>query len=193
MKAETPVVLIVEEDRDRAELYASWLAGECEVRVAHDAPGALDALDRDVDVAVLGRPGTWAGSDDVLSAVRDRGSEVGVAMVRGSDADLEALTRAPDEVLPAPVTPSALRRTVSVLAAGRAYARGIRDLFSLARERAAVESGEAPGPDGDLDDRVADLRDRLDGTLDTLIEEAGVDAVYRALPEDLEDRNGGRD
>lgn len=187
MIPETPVVLIVDDDRDRAELYASWLDEECVVRTAHDGPGALDALDDSVDVVVLVRPASGSGGDDVLSAVREQEIDARVAMVRASDADLAALTRAPDEVLSAPVSAETFRRTVSVLAAGRAYARGIRDLYALATEKAAVETGRAADAGDEaraLDERIDRLRDRLDGTLDTLVDEAGFDAVYRAFADD---------
>jgi len=182
MMPETPVALIVDDDRDRAELYASWLDGECSVRVAHDAPGALDAFDDDIDVVVLVSPGPDPPGD-VLSPLRTEAPGVRVVVVRDGDADLAALARAPDEILPTPVPSATLRRTVATLAAERAYARGVRDLFSLARKRAAIESDDAAGADdaGDLDARIDALRDRLDGTLDDPVEGGGFDAVYRAL------------
>ncbi|MFB6281117.1 MAG: hypothetical protein ABEH40_03765 [Haloferacaceae archaeon] len=191
MTPETPVVTLVADDGSRLRQYASWLDGACEVRTARDGSGALDAVDRGTDVVVLVRPSALRDGD-ALAALRERGEDLKVVLVRERDADLAALDRAPDEVLAAPVTREALRRAVAVLAAERAYARGIGDLFSLATERAAREADPpAGGGDGDLDERIAALRDRLDATLDTLVEEAGFEAVYRALadpPADGSDR-----
>lgn len=194
MMPETPVVVLAAADRDRADLYTSWLDGECEVRTAHDGPGAVDAIDGSVDVAVIVSPGSGLRGDEVLSAVRAQEAGIRVAVLRERDADLGSLTRAPDEVLSAPVSPETLRRTVSVLAAERAYDRGIRDLFSLAVERAERESEGPSAPrDGASggEERLGALRERLDGTLDLLVDEAGFDAVYRALGEgdDRDDRD----
>ncbi|MFB6303282.1 MAG: HalX domain-containing protein [Haloferacaceae archaeon] len=190
MTTETPIVLVVDHDRDRAQLYASYLDTECDVRVANDGPGALDALDDDVDVLVLVRPGSGSGVDDVSTALGDRRSDVRVVLIRERDADLAALTRAPDEVLSAPVSAGTLRRTVSVLAAGRAYARGIGDLFSLARKRADVESDGTDDVRA-LDARIDDLRAQLDRTLATLLDEGDFAAVYRAIDDDATDSDDG--
>lgn len=183
MTPETPVVVLVAADGSRVRQYASWLDGDAEVRTARDGVGALDAIDRDVDVAVLVRPSNLR-DEDALSAVREQGDGLRVVLVRECDDDLAALTRAPDEVLSTPVTGDALRRTVEVLAAERAYARGIGDLFSLSVRRARGRPD-----DTDLDARIDSLRDRLDDTLDVLVDEAGFDAVYRALGDDVPDRS----
>jgi CheY-like chemotaxis protein len=169
MMPETPVVLVVDGNPDRAERYAAWLDGECSVRTARAAPAAVEAVDDAVDVVVLVQP------REVLPALREEGDGIKVVLVRGHDADLGALTRAPDEVVSMPVSPPLLRRTVSVLAAERTYADEIETLFSLAQERAAEEAAD------DLDARIDALRDRLDETLDHLVETGGFDAVYRAI------------
>lgn len=188
MTPETPVVVLVADDSSRLRQYTSWLDGDCAVRTARDGLGALEAIDREVDVVVLVRPSN-VRDEDALSAVRERGDDVRVVLVRERDADLAALTRAPDETLSTPVTGDALRRTITVLAAERAYARGIGDLFSLAHERAL----HGRSADDDLDARIAALRDRLDGILDHLVDEAGFDAVYRALRDDSADSPDRRD
>lgn len=191
MTPETPVVVLVADDGSRTRQYASWLDGQCDVRTARDGLGALEAVDREVDVVVLVRPSNLRDAD-ALSSLREHGAGVKVVLVRELDADLAALDRAPDEVLSTPVTGDAVRRTVTVLAAERAYARGIGDLFSLAAERAAREGGtSADGPD--LDERIATLRDRLNRTLDLLVDEAGFEAVYRALGGDPPGRSDRED
>ena len=56
MSAERPSVLIVEDERELADLYGEWLemAG-CSVRTAHDGRAALEYLDSEVDVVLLDR------------------------------------------------------------------------------------------------------------------------------------------
>lgn len=184
---ETPVVVVAESDPSRADRYAAWLDDDCVVRVVHDGPGALDAIDRDVDVVVLGRSLRDATEGDPLYALRERGIDVGVATIGEDDPSPGSVASTPDDTLVEPVSAADLRRTASVLAARRRYEHGIHDLFSLATERAAVETGEVAAETArDLDARIDALRDRLDATLDDLIDEAGFAAAYRAIDRDDE-------
>lgn len=182
MLEQTPVVLVVEPDPDVADLYAAWLGeSEWRVRVAHDERAGLAALPG-ADVVVLG------------AGVADDGALLDVV---GKD-DASAVVVTDDDAVPAvgerlnqPVSAESLRRAVSGVLARREYARGVGELFSLASERAAAESGREEVPDErrrELEARVDELRDRLDDTLDDLAENAGFDAAYRVV-EDVSDED----
>lgn len=170
---ETPVVLVVDDDVERADLYATWLAPEYDVRVARNGRAALKAID-EVDAAVLGpSPPEGPGLADALRA---RVVAIPVAVVLPPDA--EPPVPEPDERVDEPATEATLRTAVAGLVARREYTRGVDELFSLAAERAACDD------DPTLDDRFDELSDRLDETLDDLVDSAGYRAAYRAADPD---------
>lgn len=186
MTDQSRVVLIVADDPDPAERYARWL-DEYAVRTA---PGrdALDALD-DADIVVLDRASP--GADEVLDAIRERGLGVHVATVAGSN-DADPDPRA-DARLVEPVSERTLRRAVSILIDRQEYETGVRELFSLASRKASIEAER--GDDGletdetyrDLADRVDERRERLDETLESLVEETDFSDVYRDIQRDAGD------
>lgn len=183
MLEDTPVVLVVEGDVDRADLYAAWLHEEYTVRVAHDACAAIAALD-EADAVVLGddRPERVR---TVLDAMDEREREVPTVAVTGEDGRADFGPTA-DERLDEPLSAEILRSAVSRLLVRRAYSRGIGELFAVASERAAIESDRTA--DGDrrreLDARLDELKERVDDTLDSLVERGGFAAAYRALDDE---------
>lgn len=181
MQGDTPVALIVEGDPGRADRYAAWLREECEVRVAHDTCAALDAVD-EVDLVILG-----GGRPDrvrtILDEIHGHDADVSTVAVTGEgDDDRDP---APDERLGEPLSAEALRDAVAGILARRAYSRAVHELFAVATERAAVESGEGNGVSAErrreLEARVEELREQVDDTLDELVENAGFTAAYRAV------------
>ncbi|MEF8819415.1 MAG: hypothetical protein V5A82_07465 [Haloferacaceae archaeon] len=171
MSGETPVVLVVDDDAERTELYASWLGSRYDVRVAHDGRAALAAVD-EADAAVLGpAPPDGPGLTDALRARVVRVPVV-VVVPPGGDAPVPE----PDERVDEPASETALRTAVAGLVARRQYARGVDELFSIAAERAARDDDEDP----ELDDRFDELSDRLGETLSDLVDSAGYRAAYRA-------------
>jgi len=102
-------VLIVDDERNVADLYATWVEMEAdyETRVAYDGEAALETLVADgdppddgddgptaaVDAVLLDRRMPGMSGDEVLATIRDRGYDVPVAMVtavKPEDAPLEA-------------------------------------------------------------------------------------------------------
>ena len=55
MSEGTPTVLVVDDERDLADLYAAWLEMEYEVVTAYGGEEAIDTMDRSVDVALVDR------------------------------------------------------------------------------------------------------------------------------------------
>jgi len=77
--ADGPRVLIAEDERMLAKAYGRFLE-ECEVTVVYDGAAALEAYD-DHDVVLLDRMMLEYSGGEVLSALRDRGVDVPVAVV----------------------------------------------------------------------------------------------------------------
>jgi hypothetical protein len=177
MPGETPVVLVVDDDAERADLYAKWLADEYDVRVAADGRAALGSVD-EADAVVFGprRP----ESPGLVDAFRARVVSVPSAAVVPEGADPPVPD--PDARVDAPATERSLRTAVAGLVARSEYQRGVDELFALAAERASQSEG-----DDDLDARFAELDGRLGETLDELVDAAGYRAAYRAADPDQSD------
>lgn len=137
-----PLVLVVEDESDLADLYAHWLEPEYRVRVANDAESALAALDGDgrVSVVVLDRRLPDRSGEATLSAIRDREDEPAVAMVTAVELDSDALSMAFDDYLVKPVAREPLRATVAELLAREALDDDVADLLGLASKRALLEA-----------------------------------------------------
>lgn len=190
MQEETSVVLVVERDADRADLYATWLRERWTVRVVHDTRAALPVVG-EVDAVVFGT-GRPDQSEAIADAIRERDTPVPTAVVVADDTATESDLE-PDDRLAEPVSAAALREAVSELLARRAYVRRVDELYSVAAERAAVESersGASPERRQELERRVDDLRNRVDDTLDALVEASGFAAAYRAVDDGSGDADG---
>ncbi|GGC58675.1 HalX domain-containing protein [Haloferax sulfurifontis] len=187
MSAEQPLVLIVEDEPDLADLYATWLRNDYSVRVAYGGREALDKLDDEVDVVLLDRRMPDLSGDEALSEIRDRGFECRVAMVTAVEPDFDIIAMGFDDYLVKPVSREALTETVSNLILRNAYDVGIQDLFSLASKKALLESekDEAALEENEeyqrLTARLTELRHELDETLGQLDETEGISAVYRDI------------
>ncbi|SEO77352.1 Response regulator receiver domain-containing protein [Halogranum amylolyticum] len=167
-----PLVLVVEDERDLADLYATWLSSEYRVRTAYGGYEALDALDDEVDVVLLDRRMPGLSGDEVLEAVRDRGIDCRVAMVTAVEPDFDIVAMGFDDYLVKPVTKEALRETVSTLCTRNDYDEGVQELFSLASKKALLEA-EKGGSELEESDEYAELTARIEALQSDLDETVG--------------------
>ena len=187
MSAEPPLVLVVEDERDLADLYATWLRDEYRVRVAYGGREAIDELNDEVDVALLDRRMPDLSGDETLEAIREEGVDCRVAMVTAVEPDFDVVEMGFDDYLVKPVSRDALKDTVENLLLRNTYDEGIQELFALASKKALLESEKDPATlDAneeyrELSERVAELRGDLDETLATFDDDHVIDAMYRDL------------
>ena len=187
MSADQPLVLIVEDEPDLADLYATWLRENCTVRVAYGGHEALDELDEDVDVVLLDRRMPDLSGDEALAEIRNRGFDCRVAMVTAVEPDFDIVAMGFDDYLVKPVSKEALEETVDNLLRRNTYNDGVQELFSLASKKALLESEkeatalEENDEYQELDTRLTELREDLDETLQQFDEERDIAAVYRDL------------
>ena len=187
MSDEGPLVLVVEDEPDLADLYATWLSVEYEVRTAYGGREAIELLDDVVDVILLDRRMPDLPGDEVLQVVRDRDLECRVAMVTAVEPDFDIIAMGFDDYLVKPVSKDDLRDTVDSLLLRDEYDEGIGELFSLASKKALLESEKGPedlktnDEYQHLTDRISDLRTNLDTTLQNLDDNSDVTNLYREL------------
>jgi len=187
MSAEPPLVLVVEDERDLADLYATWLRGEYRVRVAYGGREAVEKLDDEVDIALLDRRMPDLSGDETLQAIREEGVGCRVAMVTAVEPDFDIVAMGFDDYLVKPVSREALTETVENLLLRNTYDEGIQELFALASKKALLESEKDPATlDAneeyqELSERVAELRADLDETVASFEDDHDIEAMYRDL------------
>lgn len=137
----TTGVLIVEDNRDLADLYAAWLSDSYAVKTAYDGEDALDRLDTDVDIVLLDRRMPTLSGDEVLGTIWERGFDCQVALVTSVELDFDSLALGFDDYLRKPVTKSSLNVLVESLSIRTDYSAKVREYFSLLSKRVALQSG----------------------------------------------------
>ena len=133
-------VLVVDDEPDIAELYATWLETGYEVRTASGGEEALDAVDGDVDVVLLDRQMPDCSGDEVLDRLRERGLECRVVMVTAVDPDFDIVEMVFDDYLTKPVSREDLVGAVEEMRERDEYDRTVREFFSLASKKATLEA-----------------------------------------------------
>jgi DNA-binding response OmpR family regulator len=192
MSDDTPLVLVVEDERDLSDLYRTWLTESYRVRTAHNGREALDELDDDVDVVLLDRRMPDLSGDEVLDRIREQGYDCRVAMVTAVEPDTDIVDMAFDDYLVKPVSKTELVRMVENLRIRDAYDDGVKRLFSLASKKALLESEkDRTELDSNADYRqlcadLDDLRSDLDDKLARLSESDDLTLIYQDLERDGE-------
>jgi len=192
MSADLPMVLVVEDEPDLADLYATWLRDDYRVRVAYGGREALEELDEEVDVVLLDRRMPDLSGDEALEAIRERDVGCRVAMVTAVEPDFDIVAMGFDDYLVKPVSRDSLKDTVENLLRRNSYDDGIQELFALASKKALLESEkdaatlEEHAEYQELTERVQNLRAELDETLTAFDDEHDFTAMYRDLGGDLD-------
>ncbi len=187
---EPPVVLVVEDERDLADLYAIWLRDVCEVRTAYDGTEALSAIDGDVDVVFLDRRMPGLSGDEVLETIRGEGYGCRVAMVTAVEPDFDVVEMGFDDYLVKPVTEDELVGMVETLRLRSEYDDQLRELYALSSKKTLLESEK---PDAELEgsdeyERLKRRLARLGEEVDEAIEELSGHEAFVGL---FRDAGGG--
>lgn len=177
MSTEQPTVLIVEDEEDLADLYASYLASIATIRRANSGDQARAEMSTEVDVVLLDRRLPDMMGEELIPEFRHQNPDVGIAMVTAVHPDFDILDMGFDDYLTKPADRHELKELVQTLAARSQYGSTVRDYFSLLSKRAALLTEYAED----------DLQDHPDyQTLETKISErkADVDALLENFSEE---------
>jgi len=137
-------VLIVDDDVDVADSYASQLSERYDVETVYSGAAALGALSPAIDIVLLDRRMPKLSGCEVLEAIRDRGLETRVAMVTAEAADFDIIEMPFDDYVEKPVTQEALFETVAHLERCLDYEERVREYYALTAKRAALMSTKSP-------------------------------------------------
>ena len=187
MNDDSPLVLVVEDEPDLADLYATWLKADYRVRTAYGGEEALEQLDDEISVMLLDRRMPGLSGDEVLDAARERGIDCPVSMVTAVEPDFDIIDMGFDTYLVKPVTRDTLTETVEDLLSRNSYDEGVQELYSLASKKALLESekGRSSLENNEeyqaLSERLAELRDELDETVSSLDDHDEFVGFYEAF------------
>lgn len=177
---EEATVLVVDDERDLADLYGAWLSETYDVRTANGGEEALDVVDEEVDVMLLDRRMPDMSGDEVLAELRTVEASPRVAMLTAVEPETDIVDMAFDDYVTKPVDRSDLFGLIEVLLARDEYDDHSQEFFRLASKKAALEvAGNDEGEEyRQLVDRLEEARDRVDHTLD----DVGAEHAFRDFP-----------
>ena len=160
-------ILIVDDEPDLADLYASWFPDGYAVETAYDGRSAIDALDSSVDVVLLDRRMPGMSGDEVLTRIRDRQLGCGVAMITAVDPDFDILELGFDAYLTKPVKASDLMDVTDRLVRRAEYTDTLRKFFKKLSTRETLMA-EKPAFELEADERYQ----RLEAEIERLRQES---------------------
>ena len=170
-------ILVVEDDRDLADLFADRLRGTYEVETAYDGRGALERLDGSVDVVLLDRMMPGLSGSEVLEAIRASDFDPQVVMVSAVTPDLDIVQMGFDAYVEKPVDDAALRDTIDRILTRAEYDEKLQELFSLIERQDALEAVKPPAV-LEASEEYRSLTDRLETV------QAEVETLLVDLPEE---------
>jgi CheY-like chemotaxis protein len=187
MKAQTDTanVLVVDDERDIADLYSMWLGEEYETTVAYDGSEALEHADEATDVVFLDRQMPGLSGDEVLDRVAERGLDCRVVMVTAVDPDFDIVDMPFDDYLTKPVTRADLAETVDDMLNRESYDARLQEYFAAASKKATLETEKNPA---ELEDSeaYAEMTERVERLARQTDQTAGEVDDFASMFQELE-------
>jgi response regulator RpfG family c-di-GMP phosphodiesterase len=170
-------VLVVEDERELADLYADYLADEYDLRVAYTGEKTLEMLDRTIDAVLLDRRMPVVSGNEILAELEERDLGARVALVTAVNPDFDIIDLRIDDYLVKPVTRAEVRETVDRLLTIDEYNERIQELTSkkLKRNVLEVERTRAELEGSEEFERLTAEIEQLEREVESLAEELGVD------------------
>ena len=131
-------IVIVDDEPDLADLYASWLSEEYTVDTAYDGRESIGMLDESVDIVLLDRRMPGMSGDEVLEWIRERELGCGVAMITAVNPDFDILELGFDAYLTKPVVASELIDVTERLIRRAEYTDILQAFFAKLSTREAL-------------------------------------------------------
>jgi two-component system, OmpR family, response regulator AdeR len=190
MTSETVSVLIVEDEPELAELYASWLDEQWTVEIAHDGHEALNIVDEEFDVVLVDRRLPDRSGGAVVESIRDRNAASRVAMVTAIEPDVDVVEMGFDDYLLKPVSKDELQQRIERLLLRRSYDEQVNEFFALASKKAMLDSQKSSAElrssreYAELEDRLAVLRVRANEQRTEVLDRNDCGQLYREIARD---------
>lgn len=180
-------VLVVDDEKAVADLYATWLNTDHDVISAYDGEQALELVDETVDVIFLDRQMPGRSGDEVLDAIDKRGLDCRVVMVTAVDPGFDIVEMPFDDYLIKPVTREELVESIDEMLTRDTYDDQIQDYFALVSKKATLEAQKAPTELNESDayakitDQVEEMGEEVDATASQF---HSFEGVFKELPDE---------
>lgn len=163
-------VLIAEDKRNLADIFAGWVDDDYEVRTAYDGEEAIELMDESIQAVVLDRRMPGLSGDEVLAELRDRGFNVPVAFISAVEPEDNVLDMDFSDYIIKPASRDEFQETIERLTALSESEPQVREYFQLKAKRDALEMGQ-----GTWVVRSEERYDELESKLERLEDEFDID------------------
>jgi DNA-binding response OmpR family regulator len=179
-------VLIVEDEKNLADLFGIWLQEQFEVHVAYAGEDALEIFaEESIDIVLLDRRMPGLSGTEVLQSIRENGDAQQVIMVTAVQPTEDLASIDVDDYLLKPIDRTKLLRAVEAAELILTYEDSLTELFSLTARKATLEANldktelEKDDRYGDLLQRIRELEEEADTTLQRLKTDYQIDMLVR--------------
>jgi DNA-binding response OmpR family regulator len=153
-----PTVLLVDDERAVADVYAMRLEDRYDTVVAYGGQAAMEAVP-EADVVLLDRRMPDLSGDEVLRRLRDQDVDCRVVMLTAVDPDFDIVDMPFDDYLCKPVVQDDLVAAIEQQLAARAYSDRLSEYLEVTSKLALLEA-EKPARELAGNEDVAELRQR---------------------------------
>jgi CheY-like chemotaxis protein len=133
-------ILVVDDEPEIADLYATWLQRDHEVQTAYSGPEALEAAAESVDIVFLDRRMPRMNGDEVLARIRSRGLQCQVVLMTAVDPDFDIIDIDFDEYLTKPVMRDDIAETIETLHERPTGDETVREYHALVSKMATLDA-----------------------------------------------------
>lgn len=182
-----PTVLIVEDERDLADLHETWLSSECVTKTAYDGEQALELVDDDVDIGLIDRRMPGIHGDEVVNRIRERGYDFPVVMVSAVTPDFDVIDVPFDDYVTKPVDKSDLIEIINRFVGHSKYDEQVRAHLALVSKRDVLRT-ELDGFELERNAEYAELERRIARSREQLDPESSNDVLVEFLREEMRNR-----
>lgn len=159
--SQSSTVLIVEDQKDLADLYGIWLRERFEVHVAYSGEDALEIFaEEQIDIVVSDRQMPGLSGKEVLQQIRERGGSQQIIMLTAVQPTKELASVDVDDYLIKPIDRTKLLRAVEAAELVLTYEDSIAEIISLIDRKATLET-HLDKAELREDDRYRELRRRI--------------------------------
>lgn len=187
MTTNTASVLIIDDEPDLADLYASWLEEQCHVETASGGTEAVEAIERGFDVLLLDRETFECLEERVFDVIRDRALECRVVLVTTVEPDLDIGETPFDDSLRKPLSKDKVRKLIEQLLLRRTYDDQLQEFFAIASRKGLLDGQKSDAEIqssheyAELEDRLAVLRVQVNEIRGELLEQGEYRRLYQEI------------
>lgn len=163
----TATILVVDDEKDLADLYAMWIDEQYDVMTAYGGEEALEKMDGSVHVVLLDRRMPDLTGDAVLEGIREQEYEARVVMVTAVDPGLDVIELDFDEYLTKPVSRPELNRVIENMRIQLRRSGALKEHASVSNKMAALEE-ELDPETLEESEEYSDLQSKLQQLGDSL-------------------------